>query len=100
MGTFNRLFVNFGNLAYVPEMAIWTHCVTASGDRMTVLGTVIVYLHPTGADTRQVYGIVTHDLRERRDTPLILRHEGLGAVVPGFPQGTTYEKQNKESNQP
>ena len=28
--------------------------VTASGDRMTVLGTVVIYLHPTGSDTRPV----------------------------------------------
>ena len=29
--------------------------VTASGDKMTVLGTVVIYLHPTGADTRPVH---------------------------------------------
>ena len=36
--------------------------VVASGDSMTVLGTTVVYLHPDGADTRPVYGIVTDDI--------------------------------------
>ena len=36
--------------------------VTALGNKMTVLGTVVIYLHPTGSDTRPVYGIVTDDL--------------------------------------
>ena len=35
--------------------------LTASGYRMTVLGTVIIYLEPEGADTRPVLGIVTDD---------------------------------------
>ena len=36
--------------------------VNASGDRMTVLGTVVIYLHPEGSDTRPVFGIVIDDL--------------------------------------
>ena len=40
--------------------------ITASGDRMTVLGTVVVYLHPTGSNTRPVYGIVTDDLGDHK----------------------------------
>ena len=36
--------------------------VTASGDSMTVLGTMVVYLHPDKSDTRPIYGIVTDNL--------------------------------------
>ena len=36
--------------------------LTASGDRMTVLGTIILYLEAERADTRPVLGIITDDL--------------------------------------
>ena len=36
--------------------------INASGDKMTVLGTTIVYLHPKDSNTRPVYGIFTDDL--------------------------------------
>ena len=38
--------------------------ITASGDSMTVLGTIVVCLHPDKSDTRPIYGIITDDLGE------------------------------------
>ena len=60
--------------------------VTASGDNMTVLGTVVIYLHPEGADTRPVYGIVTDDLG---DAEILLSYADMkdwGMLAEDFPK--------------
>ena len=60
--------------------------VTASGDKMTVLGTVVIYLHPEGADTRPVFGIVTDDLG---DAEILLSYSDMkdwGMLAEDFPK--------------
>ena len=72
--------------------------ITTSGDRMTVLGTVVVYLHPTGSNTRPVYGIFTDDLGDAEILLLYSDMRDWGMLSSDFPKVQPMKaKVNKET---
>ena len=74
--------------------------LTASGDRMTVLSTVILYLEPEGAGTRPVLGIVTDDLG---DEEILLCYSDMrdwGLLCEDFPRVPKTTKKVKKVSTP
>merc|ERR1711888_308905 len=59
---------------------------TASGEKMTVLGTSIVYLEPEGSDTRPVMGIVTDDLGDQEILLSFADMKDWGMLAKDFPK--------------
>merc|ERR1712121_276542 len=59
---------------------------TASGEKMTVLGTSIIYLEPEGSDTRPVMGIVTDDLGDQEILLSFSDMRDWGMLAKDFPK--------------
>ena len=60
--------------------------VTASGSSMTVLGTMVIYLHPKGLDTRQVNGLVTDNLGNAEILQSYSDKKDLSMLSEAFPK--------------
>ena len=73
---------------------------TASGDRMTVLGTVIIYLEPEGADTRPVLGIVTDDLGDQEVLLCYADMQEWGLLCKDFPRVPKTKEKVKKTTTP
>ena len=67
---------------------------------MTVLGTEVVYLHPTGSDTIPVYGIVTNDHGDAEILLLFSDMKDWGLLSQDFPKVQPIKNKVKKVSTP